>query len=271
MSAQPSPTDIPKLPLVCPIPGGDSVVVRKDVEYAKTAGLPLTMDLYYPPHTKPGLRVPAAVFVSGYADAGLQAFTGSKLKDWQSYICWGKLAALSGVAGITYSAQQPAADLASLLQYVRDHAEDLGIDERRIGLWACSGNVPTALSFLMRGSATDFQCAVLCYGYTLDLDGSTAVATAAKTFGFANPCAGKTVDDLAAHTPLLLARAGQDQMPALNQALDCFAAKALARNLPIVLVNHASGPHAFDLFDDSETTREVIRQILAFFRFHLLS
>jgi hypothetical protein len=29
------------------------------------------------------------------------------------------------------------------------------------------------------------------------------------------------------------------------------------------------GPHAFDLVDDSEDSREVIRRVLAFFRSHL--
>jgi hypothetical protein len=32
-----------------------------------------------------------------------------------------------------------------------------------------------------------------------------------------------------------------------------------------------SSTAAFDLFDDSETSREVIRRILAFLRFHLLA
>ena len=44
---------------------------------------------------------------------------------------------------------------------------------------------------------------------------------------------------------------------------------ALARNLPITVVNHATGPHAFDVFDDSPASREVVRQSLAFLQFHL--
>jgi len=36
-------------------------------------------------------------------------------------------------------------------------------------------------------------------------------------------------------------------------------------------VNHASAPHAFDLFQDTETSREIVRQILSFLRFHLQS
>jgi hypothetical protein len=58
-------------------------------------------------------------------------------------------------------------------------------------------------------------------------------------------------------------------MPRLNESIDGFMAAALARNLPVTFVNHAAAPHAFDLLDDSETSREMIRRILAFLRFHL--
>jgi hypothetical protein len=39
-------------------------------------------------------------------------------------------------------------------------------------------------------------------GYTLDLDGNTGVAEAAPTFAFANPCGGRSVDDLRTEPPL---------------------------------------------------------------------
>jgi hypothetical protein len=59
-------------------------------------------------------------------------------------------------------------------------------------------------------------------------------------------------------------------MPGLNDALDAFIGAALAHNLPLTLANHASGRHAFDVVDDSRTTIESIKQILAFLQFHLL-
>ena len=58
-------------------------------------------------------------------------------------------------------------------------------------------------------------------------------------------------------------------MPGLNEALDDFVLKALASNLPVTLVNHPDGPHAFDLLHDSETSREIIKRILQFMQFHL--
>jgi hypothetical protein len=113
------------------------------------------------------------------------------------------------------------------------------------------------------------KCAALCYGYMLDREGSSDVASAARQFGFANPATGKTVQDLRKDVALFVARAGQDQLPHLNELLDRFVAEALACNLNITFVNHPEGPHAFDLLHDSETSRGIIRQILAFLRFHL--
>ena len=58
-------------------------------------------------------------------------------------------------------------------------------------------------------------------------------------------------------------------MPGLNDALDRFVTASLAVNLPITVMNHASGPHAFDLFEETSAAREVVKQMLAFLRVHL--
>jgi len=48
-------------------------------------------------------------------------------------------------------------------------------------------------------------------------------------------------------------------------------AKVVALNRPITFVNHATAPHAFDLMDDTETSREIIRQALGFLASRLTS
>src|SRR5262249_51431532 len=154
----------------------------------------------------------------------------------------------------------------SLVRWVREHAAELGVDGTRLGLFGCSGNGPMALSLAMSPALRPaLRCAALCYALTLDLAGSTVVADAAKSFGFANACEGKSLGDLPPDLPLFVARAGRDAFAGLNESLERFAAGALARNLPLTLVNHPEGPHSFDVADDSETTREIVRQILAFF------
>ena len=271
MSEETQRNDITKRRVVYQIPGVDAVTIRRDVEYrANDAGV-LTMDIYYPPDSKSGARIPAVVFVSGFSDLGFQKMLGCKLKEMESYISWGQLTAASGLVAITYTNREPAVDLHALLQYVRQNAASLGIDDKRIGLWACSGNAPMALSVLMEEDRDYLKCAVLCYGLMLDLEGSTSVAELAKTFGFVNPCAGKSVNDLSQDIPLFIVRAGQDEVPHLNETIDRFLVKALTCNLPITFANHAAAPHSFDVLHDSETSREIIRQILGFMRFHLLA
>jgi acetyl esterase/lipase len=269
MSENIKPEDIAKKVVVYRLPGMDSVKVRRDVVYRETDAGALTMDIYYPPDAQSEARMPAVVFVAGYPDAGFQRIVGCKFKEMGAYVSWGQLTAASGLVAITYTNVEPAADIDFLLEYVRQNAAGLGIDENRIGVWACSGNVPLALSALMQEGNDYLRCAVLCYGLMLDLDGSTHVAEAAKVWGFVNPCAGKSVDDLPQDLPLFIARAGQDQMPHLNETIDSFLAKALTHNLPLTFVNHPAAPHAFDLMHDSEASREIIRQILAFMQRHL--
>jgi acetyl esterase/lipase len=252
--------------VVYTIDGMDAVTIRRDVEYGTSDAGPLTMDLYYPPGMDRAARLPAVVFVTGFADRGTQMMVGCKFKEMGAYLSWAELVAASGMIGITYANEQPDRDALAVLTYVREHAQELQIDATRIGIWSGSGNVPNALALSMRARVA---CAALFYAYTLDLDGATDVAGAQAQFRFVNASAGRTIADLPREIPLFIARAGQDQMPGLNAALDRFIAQAISANLPLTVVNHPSGPHAFELFDDSATSREIVRQGLAFLRFHL--
>ena len=78
-----------------------------------------------------------------------------------------------------------------------------------------------------------------------------------------------TIEDLRSDVPLLIVRAGKDQFEAMNASIDPFVAAALRHNLPLTCINHPSGPHAFDLFDDSRAAQIVVRQVLAFLALHL--
>jgi acetyl esterase/lipase len=254
--------------IVYNVPGMDAVTIRRDETYRTAGGRALTMDIYYPSPAPRDGAWPAVIFVTGFPDAGAQRMFGRKFKDMGSYVSWAQLVAASGMAAITYENDAPAEDVHAILQHVRDHAEDLQIDVRRLGVWACSGNVPNALSVLRQALV---KCAVFCYGYFLDLDGSSRVADAARQFGFVTPCAGRPVGDLPASVPLFIARAGGDLMPGLNQTLDRFVAGALASDLPVTLVNYPGAPHAFDVLADADSSRDIIRQILKFMESGLVS
>jgi hypothetical protein len=180
-----------------------------------------------------------------------------------------QLIAMSGMAAIAYTNREPVADLRLLLERVHDDAVPLRIDPSRLGVMAVSGNVPTALTTILRNAGRPPSCAMFGYGCLLDLDGATDVADASRQFGFVNACAGCALHDLRRDVPIFISRAGRDQFPAMNASIDRFMSHALVENLPVTLVNHAEGPHAFDLFDDSRTSREIVRQSLAFLRQHL--
>jgi hypothetical protein len=249
-------------PVVYRIPGMDHAIVHRDIEYKDRQ----TLDIYYPPGFCRDIPIPALLFVFAGSDAGAERILGCKFKEMESYICWSRLAAASGFAAITYTNSDPAAGPFDVLAHIRRNARTLMIDASRIAVWACSGNVPLALSVVMREAP---RCAVLCYGYLLDLDGSTIVADSMRKWGFVNPSAGKSIADLPAGVPLMIVRAGRDELPGLNETMDRFVTGALRANLNLTLVNHAAAPHAFDIMDDSSQSQEIIRQLLSFLRFHL--
>lgn len=211
----------------------------------------------------------AVVLVTGYPDPGFESMTGRKLKDTAPYVSWARLIAASGLVAVTYTNREPARDAAALCEYLHEHAESLGISRDRLGIWACSGNVPNALSLLTGGTEADIRCAALCYGYMLDSDGSTAVADASRQFGFVVPPV--SVEAIPVGLPLLIARAGRDEMPGLNGSIDRFCAVASSAGHTIRLLEHPTGPHAFDVMDESDTSRRVVSDILGFLRGHLLA
>ena len=248
--------------------GMDAVTVLRDVAYGPPDGR-LRMDVYYPPEETHDGRWPAVIIVAGYPGTMEPRLTTLTYKEigWTVSMC--QLIALSGMVAIAYTNSDPVADLQTLLEHIHEGARSLRIDAARVGIVAVSGNVPTALTTIMQDAGRTPACAVLGYGCLLDLDGATDVADAARQFGFANPGVGRTVADLRRDVPLLITRAGRDQFPAMNASIDRFIRQGLVENLPMTFVNHAEGPHAFDLFDDSRTSRDIVRQTLRFLRQHL--
>ena len=69
------------------------------------------MDMYYPPDSKSGARIPAVVVVAGFPDVGYEAKVGCKFKEMGSSISWGQLMAASGLVAITYTNREPATDI----------------------------------------------------------------------------------------------------------------------------------------------------------------
>jgi hypothetical protein len=228
---------------------------------------PLTFDVYASPDDRHA-SLPAVILATGYSDVGAQRMLGCRFKEMGAFVTWARLLAQSGVAAITYENDGPN-DLDKLVTFVRDESTPLRLDRERLGMWACSGHGPNALAALRRCPEA-FRAVALLYAYTLDRPGRSEVADAATQFRF-SPAPGVSARDLPPTCSLFVGRAGRDEMPGLNVALDAFVVDALTANLPMTLVNHATAAHAFDLFDNSRATHDVIRAVLRFLSFHLVT
>jgi acetyl esterase/lipase len=237
----------PTQPLVHPLPDPDRVELRPDLVYTHAGGRALAMDIYLPAPRAAGKRVPAVLLIHGEADPELLR----GVRGWGQYTGWGRLLAGQGIAGVAFEHraildagfEAVLAEVGDALAAVRERAGDLGIDPDRIGLAAFSAGVVLG-SAVLAGATERVRCAALCYGPLSDLEPDPALP------------------------PLLVVRAGKDD-PELNRTIDEFVAAAEQRDLAVELVHQPDGHHAFDVADDSDASREVIRRILGFLRGHL--
>ena len=258
-------------PLVYSIPGMDEMEVRRDLTYRATEQTELTMDVYLPSGGSSGARFPAVLFVHG---GPLPTDLPLLSKDWGVYVSYGKLAAASDLAGVTFNHRfssrsnfdDPAADLAAAIAFVRDNAASLRVDPDRLCVRGFSGGGPL-LSFVLRDRPAFVRCLVAYYavldlrhlGECSELEGETA-----RAFSPAAPLGKERPWDL----PIFVARAGLDR-PGINESTDGFVCQALAANACLELANHPRGRHAFDIPDNDDRTREIIAATVRFVRTHL--
>lgn len=259
--------DIVNQPVVYKVPGMDQVKVRKDLVYKETEDAGILMDIYTPPGVTAGERRPAVLFIHGGAP------TAARPKDWGIYESWGRLVAASGMVAVIFTQRvgspgtgilDGAADVADAIAHVRSHAGELGIDGDRLGLAAYSGGGPMLSPFL-HDPPPYVRCLVAFYAI---MDIRQVREQSPETLERFSPIV-QIAHAPARVPPLFLARAGQDRVPGLKDALDRFAAEALALNIPLTLVNHPQGIHGFDNQNDDERSREILAQTIAFLAKHL--
>jgi acetyl esterase/lipase len=251
--------------IVYSVPGIERIKARKDVVWKRVDGVELKLDLYTPPGKPRNRPLPVVVFIHG---GPIPSNLRTEPKDWGVYISYGQLAAASGFVGITFNhrfygmdrLRDAQSDVNDLVGYLRANAAALGIDPDRITLWAFSGGGPM-LSSAIRDAAPYIRCLIAYYAL-LDTAGSGANGEGAqKEFSplYQLKQKGQSVP------PLFVARAGLDN-PGLNSALDRFAQEAITRNVTFEFSNHAAGRHSFDVLNDDERTREIIRRTIEFIK-----
>ena len=249
------------------VPGMERAKVQKNLVYKKAGELELQMDVYAPPDLKRGERRPAVIFVSGDAPWELL----KDLKDWGVYTSYGQLVAASGLVGVAFNhrstekftkIRDAASDIDDAITYARAHADALNIDPDRICLWAYSAGGPF-LQTMLREKPAFVRCIVGYYSM-FGLPQGAAADDIVREFTVANYL-GQNPKSV---PPLMVVRAGRD-VPFINDSADAFLREAVKQNLNIEFINYVEGVHGFDVENNTDRTREIIRRTLEFVKQHL--
>lgn len=258
--------EIVNAPVVLKLPGTRDVKVSADLRYTSVDDPNLLMDVYSPPALKAGERRPVMMFIHGGAGSA------SRPKDWGIYRDWGRLAAASGIVGVTFTHRlgfprpllaESGADVAAAIDYVRANAAQFGADPDRMCLAAYSAGGPL-LTLGLSEERPYIRCLVAVYAF-LDIRQSALhrdnePAGRVRQFAMIEHLSEKRAREL----PMLVARAGLDAIPTMNDSIDRFIARAIEVNANVVVWNHPGGVHGFDNQNDDDRSREIIAAILEF-------
>jgi tetratricopeptide (TPR) repeat protein len=200
-----------------------------------TAG-DLKADIYRPrPATG---KLPVLLFFNGVG----QKLGSGLFRDHPQYAGWGRAATTVGLVGVVMESDQSDSrkSFDSLLAYLRQHADELGVDPEQMIVWSCSANAKVGTAIVTDPQLTNVRGGIIYYG-------------------------NGNVGSYRSDEPVLVVRAGLDS-EGLNRGLDSIAAAAIKSNAPWSVVNYSGGRHGFDIFDDTPQTRSIIDQTLAFAR-----
>ena len=259
--------------IVYAIPGMEKIRALKDLTYKHVAGAELKMDVYNPPNLPSGARRPAIVFIHGGA---LPPNLRTRPKEWGVYVSYGQLAAASGFVGVTFnhrfygwdmkSLSDAQSDVVDAINYIYNNAERLGIDKNHISVWSLSAG-SVLLRTVINGQVPLIRCMVFYYPI-MDLEPLRKERPAITT---------EVIEEFSPihhlkapggpSAPIFIARAGRDE-PGVNEAVDSFVREAVFRKATLDFSNHAEGQHGFDVLDDNERTREIIKRTLEFIKAH---
>jgi acetyl esterase/lipase len=264
--------EIVNAPLVLKMPGTERIKVTSDLRYHPAAADPnLLMDVYAPLNAKAGERRPVLMFIHGGAGSE------SRPKDWGIYKGWGRLAAASGLVGVTFThrlgfpnpqLENSGADVAAAVDYVRANAATLGADPDRICLAAYSAGGPL-LTLGYEEKRPYVRCLIAVYAF-LDVQQSGLhreheTPARVKQYSVIEHLGEKRAREI----PMLIARAGRDEIPTMNDSIDRFIARAIRENANVTVMNHPEGVHGFDNQNDDDRSREIMEYLLSFARRHL--
>jgi acetyl esterase/lipase len=257
-------------PVVVSLPDMGQVRVRLNLDYADAVDSLVRMDVYEPVGVRRGERRPAVLYIHGGTGVRYRP------KDWGGFQSRGRLVAASGMVGIVFthrvgfpdmSLRRGASDVAAALAYVRRNAGTLGVDPERLCLVFYSAGGPLMTPYL-KDAPPYVRCVVGVVPFMdmRDMEFHKQLETA-ETLNEYSPVL--QIASTVRQVPLLIVRAGKDEIPDVNKSIDQFVPAALAANYPVTVANHPDGGHGFETMSRTERTRELMAQTLAFLHYHL--
>jgi len=240
--------------------------VERDLVYRIEGERVLRLDLYRPAHVD---LAPPVFLVNGDASEEVIATA----KDWGVYRSYGEHLAAQGLVGVPFNHRSTnrgeatdaaAADVRSAIAFVRDHANELGVDRGRVGVWVFSAGGPFGLAPLLQQRPDWLRCAEGFYMFWDLAPFRDSLRPPIEERIRRWSCVTALDAEMPDLPPLLLARAGRDGAAALEGA-DTFIRRARQRGVDLTVLDHPTGQHGFDTRDDDERSREIIRETLDFF------
>jgi Flp pilus assembly protein TadD len=235
-----SPLDPRVYGVVYDVPATKNVTVKENVPYLGD----LKIDVYSPPGAKAGEKFPAVIFLNAIGETPGQP----KVKSWGIYRSFPRLVAAHGLVGISMEADgaRIQESLRGLFDFLEKDGAKLGVDATRLGVYAASANVTQSTAYLMSENASKgIRAAALYYG------GTPSAQTRIRK-------------DL----PVLFILAEGDLGRMSQQVVPLWQRVTEAR-APWTLVFASNQPHAFDAFADTDESRRIIQQSIAFWKSNL--
>jgi len=175
--------------------------------------------------------------------------------DWNVFKNYGELTAANGMIAVNFNKRFPQGeagyatgleDTLSAIAFVRENAAKYGINKDLIVVWTFSAGGALTIAGLQENQP--FMRAVVSYYGILGMTSRRQVTALGEKL-----------------PPMLVVRAGRDSQ-FINNAIDLFVHEAINKNTDLTFYNYPEGQHAFELRDDTEQTREILRKTFEFIK-----
>lgn len=226
--------------LVYKHPDMSKVQSTTDIVYKVVDGEELKLDVYYPLGQKDGKNAHTVLLVHG-------GYNTTSVKDEPVFQSWGRLAAVKGFTAIAFNWRLhiSSTDVTDLLNYLRANADELKINFESMTIFAFSAGVKEGVLQAVQANTGYIKSIVGYYG---ELDPALLKITPAS----------KLPTML-----MVMARWDYEIDPAIN---DQFIADAKALGHEIRSIVHPGGIHGFEIFNDNQTTYDIIDETFEFIK-----